>query len=113
MGIDVYGVKFARAESETLAVIAKVFEGERFTFQYAIGSYRLDMYFDVHKIAVECDEHDHPDYDPVAERERTRYIDQQLSCRWARYNPDSRDFDVCLVLNQIFRLITCSSHRTA
>ena len=29
--------------------------------QFSIGSYRIDLYFPEHKLAIECDEHDHKD----------------------------------------------------
>ena len=36
--------------------------------QFAVGSFRVDLYFTRHKIAVECDEHDHKDRDPHTQR---------------------------------------------
>ena len=72
-------------------------------FQYVVGSYRIDMYFPQHKLAVECDENGHRRYCPERERERHDFITDQLQCRWVRYDPYSQDFDVFLLINTIMK----------
>ena len=46
--------------------------------QFSIGSYRIDFYFPEHKIAIECDEHDHKDRDINYETKRHKFIEEQL-----------------------------------
>ena len=41
----------------------KVFEGVLMNRQVSIGSYKIDIYFPGHKLAIECDEHDHKERD--------------------------------------------------
>ena len=68
-------------------------------------SYRIDLYFPEHKLAIECDEHDHKDRDINYEIKRQRFIEDQLNCKFIRYNPDAKDFTIESVLNRIFQYI--------
>ena len=63
------------------------------------------IYFPEYRLAVECDENDHDDRDPDYERKRARYIKRKLQCDIIRYNPDTEDFNMLQVINQIFRYI--------
>lgn len=81
--------------------IVKVFGHERHETQFNIGSYRIDLYFIDKKIAVECDEHGHSGRKQSEEHARQKYIEDVLGCKFIRFNPDSKDFDIFNVLNQI------------
>ena len=59
MGIKVIGHKNVRKEAGTIYTIQKVFEGISMKRQFSIGSHRIELYFPEHKLATECDEHDH------------------------------------------------------
>lgn len=63
------------------------------------------MYFPDYNLCIECDENGHSDRDPKYERTRQRRITKELKCQWIRYNPDSVDFNIFTVINQIFCLI--------
>ena len=43
--------------------ISIINEGISMKQQFSIGSYRIDLYFPEHKLAIECDEHDGKDRD--------------------------------------------------
>ena len=63
MDIKIIGHKYVRKEASTVYTIQKVLEGISIKRHLCIGSYRIDLYFPEHKLAIECDEHDHKDRD--------------------------------------------------
>ena len=105
MGIKIIGYKYVRKEASTIDTIQKDFEGISMKQQFSIEPYRIDLYFREHKLAIECDEHDHKDRDINYEIRRQKFIEDQLSCRFIRYNPDAKDFMTESVLNKIFQYI--------
>jgi hypothetical protein len=92
-------------EQETIGLIIRAFKHLRYQKQYPIGSYRIDLYFIDHKLAVECDENGHNDRDPKYEADRERYIRQTLQCKFVRYNPDLDNFCIFDVINSIMCMI--------
>ena len=105
MGIKIIGHKYVRKEAGTIYTIQKVFEGISVKRQFSIGSYRIDLYFPEHKVATECNEHDHKDRDINLEIRRQKFIEDQLNCKPIRYNHDVKDFLIESVLNKIFQYI--------
>lgn len=81
--------------------VMKAFQHERMETQFRVGRYRIDLYFVDKKIAVECDEYGHLDRSVSDEIERQKYIEDVLSCKFIRFNPDSKKFDIFSVINQI------------
>ena len=77
MGIKTIGHKYIRKEAGTIYTIQKVFEGISMKRQFSIASYRIDLYFPEHKLAIECDEHDHEDRDIDYEIRRRTFIKDQ------------------------------------
>ena len=72
--------------------------------QFSIGSFRIDLYFPEHKLAIECDEHDHKDRDLNHEIRWQNFIEDQLNCKFIRYIPDAKDFTIdFMILNKIFQ----------
>ena len=63
MGIKMIGHKYVRKEASTIYAIKKVFEGISMKQQFSIGTYRINLFFSEHKLAIDCDEHDHKDRD--------------------------------------------------
>ena len=105
MGIKIIGHKYIRKESSTIYTIQKDFEGISMKQQFSIMSYRIDLYFLEHKLAIECDEHDHKDRDIDHEIRRQKFIEDQLNCKFIRYNRDAKGFTIESVLNKIFQYI--------
>ena len=105
MGIKIIGHKYVRKEAGTIHTIQKVFEGISMKQQFSIGSYRIELYLIEHKLAIECDEHDHKDRDINYEVKQQKFIEDQINCKFICYNPDAKYFTIKSVLNKIFKYI--------
>ena len=73
--------------------------------QFSIGFYENDLYFPEHKLVIEFDEHDHKDRDINYEIRRQKFIEDQLKCKYIRYNANAKDFTIESVLSKIFQYI--------
>ena len=104
-GIKIIGHKYIRKEAGTIYTIQKVFEGISIKRQFSIVPYWINLYFPEHKLATECDDHDHKDRDINYEIRRQTFIEDQLNCTFIRYNPDAKDFTIESVSNMIFQYI--------
>ena len=105
LGIELLDLKYESKEASTIGAIMKAFSGEKMMTQHAVLNYRLDLYFPDYNLVIECDENGHDNRDPVEERRRQRRITKKLDCQWLRFNPDSDDFNIFSVINQIFTII--------
>ena len=107
--INVHKHKYMSKENDSIKIIMGTFDGEEMIKQFHIGKNRIDLYFPVYKLAIECDEFGHDDRDVLYEVNRQKFIEEQLVCelvcQFVRYNPDTQDFDVVQVLNKIFGAI--------
>ena len=103
MGSTIHQYKYVRKETETISYVTRAFKGEEMIDQYHVDGYRIDLYFPVHKLAVECDEFDHRDRDIEYEVKRQKHIEDKLKCHFIRYNPDADDFDPFHLINRIYR----------
>lgn len=88
-------------EQATIQDITTAFSHVNSEFQYVVGNYRIDLYFPDARIAVECDEFDHRNRDPVQEAKRQNYLTARLKCKFVRYNPDDPSFSILEVINRI------------
>jgi hypothetical protein len=52
-------------------------------------------------LAIECDEFNHKAHDPEDERKREREIREYLGCRFFRYNPDDKNFNMFRMIGQV------------
>jgi very-short-patch-repair endonuclease len=69
-------------------------------------NYRIDLYFPKYRIAVECDEEHHFTINNnYNDRMREAYIIQELDCKFIRYNPYDKDFNIFYVINQIYKRV--------
>lgn len=75
---------------------------------YKILKYKIYLYFVDYKIAVECDEYNHKDRSKDNEQKRQEEITKELNCKWIRYNPNAKDFDIFIVVHDIYELIKAS-----
>jgi len=105
LGISVSNEIDLTKEQQTIRQIRKTFKHLRTIEQYKVGPYYIDLYFADYRIAVECDEDGHRRYAQDVERKRQNYIEQTLNCTFVRYNPDSPNFNIGDVINQIVQLI--------
>lgn len=79
-------------EQETIGFICDCFKFTQLNLQHTIGNYRIDLYMPEYKIAIECDEFDHNDRDNEVERQE--FIENELGCKFIRFNPDSPTFKI-------------------
>ena len=91
-------------EQEFIGAICKAFSHLSME-PHRIGNYRIDLYFTSLKIAVECDERGHSDRDGSKEVARQAYIENQLGCRFLRFNPDAKDFCIYGTINELMRMV--------
>jgi very-short-patch-repair endonuclease len=106
IGIDVHAQLFACIEADTFLCICTSFKGEIFLDQYPVDRYFIDMYMPKYKIAIECDENHR---DKEADKNRETDIIRKLDCKFIRFNPHEKDFNIFTVINQIFREIISSA----
>ena len=93
---------FQRKEVDILETISRAFHNEKSIREYSIGKYRIDLYFPKYKLAVECDENNHQNYEILNERLRELYIQEQLKCTFLRFNPDDPEFNIGEPISKIF-----------
>lgn len=67
--------------------------------------YNVDLFFPVHNLVVECDEHGHKYYDTDKEEARTAAITNLLGCRWHRFNPHCEGVDVFQVMSDLLKIL--------
>ena len=58
--------------------------------QYIVLGYRIDLYFNKHKLAIEVDELGHADRNLSNEIERRKALEKKLDCVLIRINPDEK-----------------------
>ncbi|DBA82355.1 TPA: hypothetical protein ACH3X2_000612 [Trebouxia sp. C0005] len=104
-GIEVSHIKSLYPEMQIIYHLKEAFKGCNMQEQFAVGDFRIDLYFVDQKIAVECDENGHRGRDLGAEIARQQFITKQLDCKWVRFNPDAKDFSIFAVINNIMRLL--------
>jgi len=98
-------------EETWIGAIIKCFPGHTIKRQYIVDGckmkcfYRIDCYFEDLNIAVECDENNHNDRDPLYEKIRQDYIIQKLGCTFFRFNPDAKDFDIFREIGKLQSLV--------
>lgn len=88
-------------ESSYLRIISASFKKFSQIFQYKIGTYRIDLYFPDHKLAIEVDEFGHKDRSFIYEKERQNYLEEHLKCKFIRFNPDEKNFNIGNIISQI------------
>ena len=92
-------------ENQTIGFICSCLKGrvllER---QYAIGGYVVDLCFPESNLVVECDEIGHVDRCPE-EEERREVCIKELGYHMIRFNPNSDNFDVSLVMREIISIV--------
>ena len=103
--LDINVLKILYREQETVGQIIEAFSHLKYTRQFKVGQYSIDLFFEDQKIAVECDEYGHKDRDKRYESERQKYIEDTLECRFVRYNPDASSFSIFKVINTLMKLI--------
>lgn len=105
--IDLSVVTHSNIETETIEIIKESFSHLPSIPQFFVSGYRIDLYFPEHRIAIECDEFNHQDYNANEEKARQDCIIKLLGCKFIRYNPNKEDFNIGQVINHIMRSVYC------
>ena len=90
-------------EQESVRVLETAFADLAPVRQFAVCSYRIDLYLAKANIAIECDENGHS-YGYPNDAEREQKIKSVLGCSFVRYNPSLIDFnlgDVVFAVRQL------------
>lgn len=107
IGIDIKNTIYFSIESETIDCILNTFNGETMIHQYAVGGYRIDLYFVEYKLAIECDEDVHNRKTNIKnDILREERIKKEINgITFIRYKPYDKDFNIYKLLNEIFVFI--------
>jgi very-short-patch-repair endonuclease len=99
--------KIQSKEADVLEKIIEYLYGNNceYKLQYKCGSYMIDMYLLVHKIAIEVDENGHNDRNPEYEKKREEYIKKNLTTKILRINPDAPNFRIAKELGKLARMM--------
>ena len=88
-------------EQRIINSIKDVFEGENIGTQYSVLGYRIDLYFDEYKLAIEVDKLGHADRNINNEIERQKALEKELTCVFIRINRDEKDFNIFKEISKI------------
>ena len=92
-------------EQTIINSIKHTFECENIQTQYSVLGYRIDLYFDEYKVAIEVDELAHTNRNINNEIERQKGLAKELNCMFIRINPDEKDLNIFKEINKIHRHI--------
>ena len=84
------------------------FEGEIILTQYCIKNKKIDAYFSKYKLEIEIDEYNHEGKNSNYEKSRQLMIESR-GITILRTNPDTVDYDINRLINQIYKDITQSN----
>lgn len=107
LNINITCNMYINIECETISMIIKAFNGENMREQYKIDNYIIDLYFIDYKLAVECDENHH-NYFIEKDSLRENEIKEKLNCKFIRYKPFDKNFDIFIIINKIYNSIKVS-----
>jgi very-short-patch-repair endonuclease len=63
------------------------------------------LYFPKERIAIECDEHGHYEYEEEKDIQRQDFITKSLGCQFIRFNPNQKGFNIGTVINKIIKTV--------
>ena len=107
INIDVNTYIYACIEADTIKCILCAFKTETMIEQYNVNSYRIDLYFPEYKLAVECDElHHQTNKNNIKDKQREEEIKKLINCTFIRYNPFDKNFNIFVLINQIYKFIS-------
>ena len=108
LGFNRYDITLTKEQS-VLKSVVDAFEGENVLTQYSALGYRIHLYFNDYKLAVEVDEKGHEDRNIDHEIKRQKALEKELSCEFIRINPDKGNLIIFKAINEIHRYITKST----
>ena len=97
-------------KQDIISGLQVAFEGEIILTQYCIENKRLDAYFSKCKLGIEVDEYIHEGRISNYEKSRQLMIESQ-GITIIRTNPDAADFDMKMLINEIYKHIIKSTEK--
>ena len=95
--------QLVRTSSCIIKCILTTFDGNVMIPQYRINNYLIDLYFPEHLLAIECDENHHENKtNIICDKIRENELIHTLGCRFIRFSPNKKDFNLFKLLNDIF-----------
>jgi very-short-patch-repair endonuclease len=102
IAFDVIPRHSTRVESEITDVLLSTFRDVTPTLtQHVVGPYRIDLYFPLLGLAIEIDEHGHDGYNLERESVRQLLLEQNLGCKFIRWNPHQPERNIGDLINSI------------
>ena len=95
---------YVSIETDIIKCILTTFDGNKMKTQYNIGDYYIDLYFPDYLLAIECDELHHNNCkNKIQDDIRALCINKTLGCRFIRFNPYEKSFNLFVLLNDIHK----------
>ena len=100
-------------EQSLVPKIMKLFKNEQILPQNSVFSYKIDLYFPEHKLAIEVDEKRHIDRAVHKEIQRQKAREKELDSelKFIRINPDKKDSDFYVEIGNIYNHISESNKK--
>jgi len=92
---------YVSIETDIVQCILKTFDGNIMKTQYKVDDYYIDLYFPEYLLAIECDELHHKS-NKINDSLRNTYITCKIGCRFIRFNPFDKTFNLFELLNNIY-----------
>jgi len=108
--LKIYGIrKFLSSKLKYISILHYAVKGiDNPESEYkTITDHKIDLYLQIKKLAIECDEHGHSSEPPDARRNRQEAIKNSIGCIFLRFNPHphSRDFDIGFVIKVVLHYL--------
>ena len=113
-GCNLNLIALSRDEIEFLDLLESVLEPFNYKCirQYKCKNYRIDLYIEDLKVAVEYDEKNHSNYSYESQEGRQKEIEESLGCKFIRVgDKNSHAYNVGLVISEIIKLKGTSCYR--
>ena len=104
IGMDIFNYKVAAVETVTLRQIMEAFNGEEMVLQNKVDAFYTDLYFPKYNLTIECDENPHR-FSVAKDLKRQQHIQAKNGGGFIRYAPQTKDFSIFKVINQIHKFI--------
>jgi very-short-patch-repair endonuclease len=98
-------IVFPSFEASYIRILEASFDFCKIEKQYVIDVYKIDMYFVEYKLAIECDEEIIHRSKLEQDSKRQQIIENLLGCKFIRFNPNEKYFNIGNVICQIFKHI--------
>ena len=107
LGFDQHDIPLSK-EQPLVPKIMKLFTNEQILPQNSVFSYKIDLYFPEHKLAIEVHEKRHIDRAVHKEIQRQKAIEKELDyeLKFIRINPDKKDSDFYVEIGNIYNHIS-------